>query len=176
MDLSDAYYRLGAGGSILLRKDSPCLADLSRGLGECGRRTVVIWALGCTRDTVRTLESIIPDDRRPGIALDAASRWARGEIRMPEAKRAILDVHGMACGLPLWQSALCHAVGQGCSVVHTPGHALGLPIYELSSMIMEHGIGCEEEVSSKLEHYIEVLDSVSDEDIASRAWASFLQS
>ena len=50
---------------------------------------------------------------------------------MPQAKAAILACHALARE---WDSpediALCHAVGQGCSVVHTAGHAMGYPIYE----------------------------------------------
>ena len=35
---------------------------------------------------------------------------------------------------------MCHAVGQACAVVHTAGHAIGYPIYDLTSLIYRYGI------------------------------------
>ena len=40
---------------------------------------------------------------------------------MPVAKKAILECHAMAKELTdIADIALCHAIGQACSVVHTP--------------------------------------------------------
>ena len=55
---------------------------------------------------------------------------------MPSARPAILAVHAMAKQLQdPGDAALCHGVGQGCSTVHTPRHAMGLPIYELTALV-----------------------------------------
>lgn len=80
-------------------------------------------------------------------------------MKMPVAKRAILDCHAFAKEITsLEDIALCHAVGQGCSVVHTEGHAIGLPIYELTAMVRKYGIeNYKEPVQNRNQEYIERL-------------------
>lgn len=54
--------------------------------------------------------------------------------------------------------AVCHAVGQACSVVHTAGHALGYPIYDLTSIVYRTGIeDCTEAVEARSRGYIDKL-------------------
>ena len=55
-------------------------------------------------------------------------------------------------------AALCHAVGQACAVVHTAGHALGYPIYELTAMVCRLGVpNCREAVEGRAEEYLDRL-------------------
>lgn len=130
MDITDALQRRSQGNSILFRKDDANLAELSELLSDADRLSVALWGLQQASRVSDILLERHPDDPRPGTCVDLCTRWARGEIRMPVAKRAILDVHTMAKDMddPV-DAALCHAVGQGCSCVHTPGHGLGLPVY-----------------------------------------------
>ena len=60
---------------------------------------------------------------------------------MYDVKSLILAVHDYAKKTddPIVQ-ALCHALGQGCSTVHTVKHAIGLPMYEMTAMVKERGI------------------------------------
>ena len=104
---------------------------------------------------LRELESRYPGDHRPREAVEAARAWAAGEIKMPLAKRATLDCHAMARELtdPA-DIARCHAVGQACSVVHTAGHAMGYPIYELTALVRELGLeNCREAVEARVRDY-----------------------
>lgn len=172
-DIDDALSRLGCGRSILFNKDSPCFAELSHRLSVSDRCTVVLWGLQCAESVVEELSRRHPDDPRPMAALELSRGWSRGAVSMREAKRAILDVHAMAVGLPDSDAALCHAVGQGCSCVHTPKHALGLPIYDLSAMVMD-GFR-EREVTFRVEWYMEVLDGCSGMDKSVMDWARFLR-
>ena len=89
---------------------------------------------------------------------------------MPVAKRAILDVHAMAKLMddPV-DAALCHAVGQGCSCVHTPKHALGLPVYELTAVFLTGG-DPEESVGA----YADSLKRISAEEKGGMTLAGFL--
>ena len=67
--------------------------------------------------------------------------WAAGELKMRPAQRSILRCHALAKELPSPADiAACHAVAQACSVVHTPGHALGYPIYDLTSLVRRLGV------------------------------------
>ena len=56
------------------------------------------------------------------------------------AKAAILACHGAAgrCG-DRFDGAVLHAVGQGCSTVHSKKHAVGLPMYLLTAVYVRYG-------------------------------------
>ena len=48
-----------------------------------------------------------------------------------------------------------YAVGQACAVVHTAGHALGYPMYDLTSIVRRVGPdGCREAVEARKAEYI----------------------
>ena len=54
--------------------------------------------------------------------------------------------------------AVCHAIGQACAVVHTAGHAIGYPIYDLTSIIYRLGIeDCAQTVELRKQKYIDKL-------------------
>ena len=54
--------------------------------------------------------------------------------------------------------ARCHAVGQACAVVHTVGHAIGYPIYDLTSIVYQYGIEhCVKAVEARKQEYMDRL-------------------
>ena len=140
MDFSDAYERLKRKNKILFSKDSPCLQELACQLSVSGRKAAVLWALECSQKAAEKIEKAYPEDLRPMEAVEKSRLWSQGVIKMPQARKYILAVHAMAREIynPS-HKALCHGVGQGCSTVHTVKHALGLPIYELTSIALEYG-------------------------------------
>ncbi len=78
---------------------------------------------------------------------------------MPLAQRAILDCHALAKEISdRADQAVCHAVGQACAVVHTAGHAMGYPLYDLTSILfrlgMEDGVKA---VEARKQEYIDRL-------------------
>ena len=169
----DVVARLERGNHVLFSKTSPCLERLSQMLGEVDHRTTVLWALSFVPDMVQQLEVRHPGEMRPSLALSSAWAWARGEIRMREAQRRILDCHALAKELddPV-DVALCHAIGQACSVVHTAGHALGLPMYELTAIVLSSGFDA---VGPRIVEYQERLEWWSTHtDTYKGPWASFL--
>ena len=174
MDITDADGRRSRGCSILFTRDSPCLRRLSEDLNAADRRTVVIWALENAARVAADLEASHPDDPRPSAAVSVCTSWSMGDVLMPAAKRAILDVHAMARDMedPV-DAALCHAVGQGCSCVHTPKHALGLPVYELTTAYIR-GDGDPERVVSTVRAYEASLDRAGRLRSSPRRWAPFL--
>ena len=163
---------------ILFTGDSLLLAELRELIAGANRRALILCALELAEETVRELESRYPDDHRPREAVEAARAWAAGEIKMPLAKRAILDCHAMAKELtdPA-DIARCHAVGQACSVVHTAGHAMGYPIYELTALARELGLeDCREAVEARVRAYEQRLAGWREQKPAgSRKWADFLR-
>lgn len=150
---------LKAKRQVLFAKDSDFLSDLRLLLEEQDRRTVILWALELAGEAVHTLEERYPGEQRPGKALEAARLWASGKIKMPEAKAAILDCHAMAKELSSPEDiALCHGVGQACSTVHTAGHGMGFPIYELTALVRRFGLTqCREPVENRKQEYLERL-------------------
>ena len=100
-----------------------------------------LWAFDLADETIKKLQICHPGEKRPAMALQAARLWAFGQIKMPVAQRKILDCHAAAKEMESMEdAALCHAIGQACSVVHTRGHAIGFPIYDLTSLIYRYGI------------------------------------
>ena len=147
------------GNQILFSKDSLLFRELTPLIQAQNRRTVTLWALDLAEEAVGQFEQRHPEESRPRRTVDAARAWAAGQIKMPAAKRAILDCHALAKELtdPA-DIARCHAIAQGCSVVHTTGHAMGLPIYELTAIVRERGIdACKEAVERRSQEYLEKL-------------------
>ena len=155
-DVKDKYYKRN---HLLFSRDSSCLQELADVLSRQKHRTVVRWALECAEVPAGILRVHAPEDERPREALEACRAWAAGRIKMPRAKKTILAVHAMAREMkdPA-DAARCHGVGQACSVVHTAGHALGLPVYELTAIVREMGIQeCGEMLEKKIRSYLSCL-------------------
>lgn len=154
--LTEAGVKLKRKNQILFAKDSPFLQDLATLLQGQSHRVQTLWALSLAEDVVVCLEEKYPEENRPRQALEAARQWAQGKIKMRIAQRKILDCHAVAKELTSPEDiALCHAAGQGCSVVHTPGHALGLPMYELTALVHRYGLQeCRGAVESRKQDYI----------------------
>ena len=166
------------GNRILFSRGSPFLEDLEMLLEGRNRRVVVLWALDLAEQTAERLAERCPGDPRPRFALEAARAWASGRIKRPAARRAILDCHTMAKELMAPADiARCHAVGQACGVVHTPGHALDLPMHELTAIVLEQGLDtCRAVVENRMDAYMErLLFWIEQEPVYSGEWADFLK-
>ena len=157
--LDEVSAKLKRRNQILFSKDSEFLQDLATLFEEQKHQVMVLWALDLAEESVVRLEEKYPGEVRPREALQAARDWAAGKIKMRLAQRKILDCHGFAKELESKEdSALCHAVGQACSVVHTAGHAMGYPLYELSAIVYRHGVeDCRDAVEQRYQEYIERL-------------------
>ena len=175
--MAETSERLRRHNQILFSQDSPLLAPLLLLLERQDRRTVVLWALELAEESAAVLSQRYPHEDRPQAAVDASRSWAAGLIKMPFAKRAILQCHALAKELSSQEDiALCHAVGQACSTVHTPGHALGYPIYELTAIVRRLGLDhCREAVETRAEDYCRrLLYWEAHWREAPGPWASFL--
>ncbi|MBP3538414.1 MAG: hypothetical protein J6J62_01090, partial [Oscillospiraceae bacterium] len=144
---------------ILFSKDCELLRPLTEELSSATRLTAVLWALDFAQQIADELTQRYPADTRPRDAVDGARAWTAGSIKMPLAQRLILDCHAMAKELDnAADIALCHAVGQACAVVHTAGHALGLPMYELSAIVYRLGVdNCAQAVEARAAEYCDRL-------------------
>lgn len=157
--LDEARIKLKRKNQILFAKDAEFLQDLTMLFREQNHRVMVLWALDFAAGSVARLEETYPNEPRPKEALEAARAWAAGKIKMRLAQRKILDCHALAKELDSREDiALCHAVGQACAVVHTAGHAIGYPMYDLSAIVYRLGIeNCADAVEQRKREYIDRL-------------------
>lgn len=179
MDWMDtAQARLRRKNQVLFRPGDELLLPLARELENANHRAAALWAWELAEQMAAELARRHPEDPRPAAALEKSRRWGAGLCTMRPAQRAILDCH--ACAKE-WDSpverALCHGVGQACSVVHTAGHALGGPVYELTALALRHGFpGCRNPVEERVRHYVQRLAFWKrHEGDTARTWAGFLK-
>lgn len=142
---------------VLFTKDSEYLQDLMMLFESQNHRVMVLWALDFAQESVNRLEEKYPEDQRPRKALQGAWDWASGKIKMREAQRKILDCHAFAKEIDDKEYiAVCHSIGQACAVVHTAGHAIGYPIYDLTSLVYQFGVEkCVEKIEKRKQEYME---------------------
>lgn len=157
--IEEIKVRIKNKNQILFSKKSEYLQDLITLINEQNHKIMVLWAFEFTEELVKKLKGKYPKEDRPRKALEAAKLWASGKIKMHFAQRAILDCHAFAKEITsLEDIALCHSIGQACGTVHAAGHAIGLPIYELTSFVYKFGIeNCRTHIENRKQEYMEKI-------------------
>lgn len=174
---SDVELKIKRRNKILFSRDSKCLQELIELIKLQTHRTLVMWALDCAKLPLIQFEEKYPHETRPRTCLELCEAWARGKIKMPVAKRAILDSHAVAKEIDDSEyGALCHAIGHAGATVHVETHALGLPMYELTALVLKHGKdNFQNPVSVKISYYKNRLLYWQDNtDKLGLDWADFL--
>lgn len=157
--LNDVEIKLKNNNKILFYRDSLVLQELLKLIRLQNHRTLVLWAFMTVEKIVDKLKIKFPNEKRIDNAIELCKQWAQGEVKMPVAKKAILEVHQIAKEIDdAVDIALIHAIGQGCAVVHVETHAVGIVVYELSAIVIKFGIkNCAELIDEKLSQYISDL-------------------
>lgn len=174
---TDVEIKLKKKNKILFSRDSECLQELIKLIQQQNHRVLVMWALDCAKLPLELFEAKYCEEKRPRICLELCEAWARGKIKMPAAKRAILDSHTAAKEINDSEyGALCHAIGHAGATVHVETHALGLPMYELTAIVLKYGKdNFQGPVSEKLDYYYNrLLYWQENTDELTLAWADFL--
>ena len=174
---SDVETKLKKRNKILFSRDSLCLQELIKLIQIQNHRTLVMWALNCAKLPLDKFEAKYPDESRPRTCLELCEAWARGKIKMPIAKHAILGSHAVAKEIDDSEyGALCHAIGHAGATVHVETHALGLPFYELTAIVLKHGKNnYPKPVSKKIDYYYnQLLYWQENTDKLKIDWAGFL--
>lgn len=176
--LEEAEIKLKNKRQILFSKDSELLAELEFLISSQNRKAVTLWALDLSEESAEKIIKKYPTEKAVIEAVQFSKIWAQGNIKMPAAKKKILECHAVAKRLENKEDIACvHAIAQGCSVVHTVKHAIGYPIYDLTSIIYREGIdNCKEAVEKRNQEYIDRLIYYSNENIYSKMkWADFIK-
>ena len=157
--VDEVSVKLKKHNQVLFSKNSEYLQDLLMLFETQSHRVIALWAFDCAHDSITILEEKYPEEKRPREALASAKDWAAGKIKMRIAQRKILDCHAFAKEIDNREDiAICHSIGQACAVVHTVGHAIGYPIYDLTAMIHKYGIdNCKDAVEQRKQEYIEKI-------------------
>lgn len=93
---------------------------------------------------------------------------------MSEAKKYILAIHGFAKKSNNTAAiAYYHAIGQALACIHTPKHALGIPLYDLTAQIRVHNDVSIPMLNLSIASYLDLLDKAKN-DIHQLRYASFL--
>lgn len=174
---SDVEIKLKKRNKVQFSRDSKCLQDLIKLIQLQNHRTLVMWALDCAKVPLEQFEAKYPHEHRPRICLELCENWARGIIKMPIAKRAILDSHAVAKEINDGEyGALCHAIGHAGATVHVETHALGLAFYELTAIVLKYGRdNFQKPVSEKISYYLSrLLYWQENTDKLGFDWAGFL--
>ena len=121
---------------MILPKDrDPRLVTIRRGgtLTDADHRLLALWAAACAEHVLDLFESARPADSRPRHAIEQARAWARGEIRMSQARAA--GGHAMAAARDLRGAArhAAYAAGQAAVVAHVAAHELGAAAYAIKA-------------------------------------------
>lgn len=173
----DVEIKLKKRNQMLFSRDSQCLQELIKLIQLQNHRTLVMWALDCAKLTLEQFEARYSYERRPRICLELCNAWARGKVKMPIAKHAILDSHAVAQEINNSEyGALCHAIGHAGATVHVETHALGLAFYELTAIVLKYGKdNFSKPVSEKINYYYNrLLYWKENTDKLGLDWADFL--
>ena len=112
--------------------DAPYIQSLVKLIETQSKSTLAHWAVNYAGQVLLPLWcKHYPDDLRPQNALTAAKNWLSGAIKLPQAKKTILECHAAAREAeanPAAQAA-ARAIGQSASTIHTARHCIGLALY-----------------------------------------------
>ena len=96
IEFLDVDIKIKKRNKLLFSRDSQCLQELIKLIQLQNHRTIVMWALDCVKLPLAQFEAKYPKEKRPRNCLELCEAWARGEIKMPIAKHAILGSHAFA--------------------------------------------------------------------------------
>jgi hypothetical protein len=121
---------------ILPKVRDPRMVTIRRGgsLTDEDHRRLALWAALCAEHVLHLFEAEQPSDPRPRDAIEAARRWARGEVRMMDARAR--GGHAMGAARRLRGAAryaACSA-GQAACVGHVAEHDLGASAYAIRAV------------------------------------------
>jgi hypothetical protein len=120
---------------ILPQVRDPRFVTVRRGgtLTDPDHRLLALWAAACAEHVLPLFEAARPEDARPREAIEHARAWARGEVKMTEARRAAGRAQAAARDLRGAPRHAAYAAGQAAVVPHVAAHELGAAAYAIKA-------------------------------------------
>lgn len=120
---------------ILPKVRDPRFVTIRRGgtLTDADHHLLALWAAWCAEHVLGLFETAQPEDPRPREAIRHARAWARGEVKMMEAR--VAGGHAMGAARDLRGAArhAAYAAGQAGVVAHVAAHELGAAAYAIKA-------------------------------------------
>ena len=138
---------------MILPKDrDPRFITIRRGgtLTDSDHQLLALWAAACAEHVLHLFELVQPLDPRPRQAIEQARAWARGEIKMSQARTAGGHAMGAARELSGAARHAAYAAGQAAVVAHVAAHELGAAAYAIKA-VRATALGRESESVGRLE-------------------------
>jgi len=160
MIFHDVYERIRKKRAIWFEPNDACLKEIHDLVSNSSKDIITEWSFRQVKRIIDDIKQKYPEETRPLIAYNLSTQWLHKEIKLPQAKQAILACHAAAKDVSSQSDqALFHAVGQGLSTIHLKMHAMGIPIYELTSIARDHPNGFEPYINQKIKEYLEAFYS-----------------
>lgn len=167
---------------MLSNYEASYIQTLMRAIETQSKTTLANWAIDYSEKELLPLYiKYFPEDIRAESALNAAKRWLKGEIKLPEAKKYILECHAAAReaeGNPVAQG-IARAIGQSASTIHSARHCIGLAFYGALAVAYERfGVdatwaeleGCAAEECEKMLMTLKDISVYDEENPAKIVW------
>jgi hypothetical protein len=125
---------------ILPKVRDPHLITIRRGgtLTDTDHQLLALWAAQCAEHVLHFFEDSQPSDTRPRDAIVAARAWARGDMKMMDARARGGHAMGAARGMEGAARYAAHSAGQAACVGHVPEHDLGAAAYAIRAARAAH--------------------------------------
>src|SRR5436190_22872436 len=123
----------GVLGVILPKDRDRRFVTIRRGgtLTDSDHYLLALWAASCAEHVLELFESAQPEDPRPRQTIELARAWARGEVKMTQARAAGGHAMGAARYLRGAARHAAYAAGQAGAVAHVAAHELGAAAYAI---------------------------------------------
>jgi Imm-5 like putative immunity protein len=120
---------------ILPKNRDPRFITVRRGgiLRDADHHLLALWAADCAQHVLHFFEQERPGDDRPRHAIELARAWARGEIKMSQARAAAGAANSAARHLSGAPRHAAYAAGQAAAVAHVAAHELGAAAYAIKA-------------------------------------------
>jgi hypothetical protein len=120
---------------ILSDVRDPRLITVRRGgtLLDEDHHRLAVWAADCAEHVLGHFEAVRPDDPRPRRAIELGRAWARGDVKMTEARTAAGHANAAARDLRGAARHAGFAAAQAAAVAHVAAHELGAAAYAIKA-------------------------------------------
>ena len=106
-----------------------------------------LWSAACAERVLHLFEAAAPGDERPGKAIEAARAWARGDLKMTDARKMAFASHAAARETNVESACLAaRAAGHAAATAHVAKHSPHAAAYAIKAIAAQ----CSESKHEKL--------------------------